>query len=75
MRSAATPLRKVTMGQGRRRHTGAPPKRGKAKKGQQPTHQKPRATGSLAVAAAAARLQQQRALDARVRAKAARPRS
>ena len=64
MRSAATPLRKVTMGQGRRRHTGAPPKRGKAKKGQQPTHQKPRATGSLAVAAAAARLQQQRALDA-----------
>ena len=65
VRSAATPLRKVTMGQGRRRHTGAPPKRGKAKKGQQPTHQKPRATGSLAVAAAAARLQQQRALDAR----------
>ena len=52
------------MGQGRRRHTGAPPKRGKAKKGQQPAQQKPRATGSLAVAAAAARLQQQRAADA-----------
>ena len=64
VRSAATPLRSKEMGQGRRRHTGAPPKRGKAKKGQQPTQQKPRATGSLAVAAAAARLQQQRAADA-----------
>ena len=63
VRSAATPLRSKEMGQGRRRHTGAPPKRGKAKKGQQPAQQKPRATGSLAVAAAAARLQQQRALD------------
>ena len=52
-----------TMGQGRRRNTGAPPKRGKAKKGKQPAPKK-HATGSLNVAAAAAKLVKQRALDA-----------